>query len=79
MLRAMANNVDGCPAAPILRETVYTRTLHRACEALGGVPELAVYLSVAVKELQRWLEGLEAPPDGVFLAAAHVATRQKPR
>jgi hypothetical protein len=68
---------DVCPKAPILRQTVYTRTLHRACEVLGGVPQLAIYLSVAVKELQRWLEGDEAPPDGVFLAAAHVASRHK--
>jgi hypothetical protein len=74
----MVNGTADCPKAPILRQTVYTRTLHRACEALGGVPELALYLSVAVKELQRWLEGLEAPPDGVFLAASHVATRHKP-
>lgn len=67
-----------CPVAPILRRTVYTRTLHRACEELGGVPELAVYLRVAITELQRWMDGVEVPPQGVFLAAVDVVSRQKP-
>jgi hypothetical protein len=66
-----------CPVAPILRQTVYTSTLHRACEVLGGVPELAVYLRVAILELERWLEGLEVPPQGVFLAAVDVVSRPK--
>jgi hypothetical protein len=64
-----------CPKAPILRSTVYTRTLHRACEALGGAPQLAAELRVATRELMRWLEGLEAPPDGVFLAAQAISAR----
>jgi hypothetical protein len=74
---AMSSAGEECPVAPILRQTVYTRTLHRACELLGGVPELAVYLSVAIQELDRWLEGLEVPPQGVFLAAVDVVSRPK--
>jgi hypothetical protein len=74
---AMSKAAGDCPAAPILRQNVYTRTLHRACEQLSGVPELAVYLSVAIKELQRWLEGLEAPPQGVFLAAVDIVSQPK--
>ena len=79
MIRPMAmSTAEGdCPVAPILRQTVYTSTLHRACEVLGGVPELALYLSVAIQELQRWLEGLEVPPQGVFLAAVDVVSRPK--
>jgi hypothetical protein len=74
---AMSATAGDCPVAPILRQTVYTSTLHRACELLGGVPELAVYLSVAIQELQRWLDGLEVPPQGVFLAAVDVVSRPK--
>lgn len=70
---------QACPKAPILRSTIYTRTLHRACEILGGVPELAAELRVATRELLRWLEGLEAPPDGVFLAAQAIMSRAAPR
>jgi hypothetical protein len=75
---AMHGARGDCPLAAILRQTVYTRTLHRACEVLGGVPQLAVYLSVAIQELQRWLEGLEVPPQGVFLAAVDVVSRSEP-
>ena len=74
---AMSSAGEECPVAPILRQTVYTRTLHRACELLGGVPELAVYLSVAIQELDRWLEGVEVPPQGVFLAAVDIVSRPK--
>jgi hypothetical protein len=74
---AMSTAEGNCPAAPVLRQTVYTSTLHRACEVLGGVPELALYLSVAIQELQRWLAGLEVPPQGVFLAAVDVVSRPK--
>ena len=79
MIRPMATSAaeGDCPVAPILRQTVYTNTLHRACEVLGGVPELALYLSVAMQELQRWLQGLEVPPQGVFLAAVDVISRPK--
>lgn len=77
IMRSMSTAPADCPVAPILRRTVYTHTLHRACELLGGVPELAVYLRVAIQELQRWLQGLEAPPQGVFLAAVDVVSRPK--
>jgi hypothetical protein len=58
-----------CPVAPPSRSTVYARTLHRACEILGGVPQLAAHLEVREADLQRWLEGDEDPPLEVFLAA----------
>ncbi len=58
-----------CPAAPPSRSTVYARTLHRACEILGGVPQLARHLEVREADLERWLEGDDDPPLEVFLAA----------
>lgn len=80
IIRPMADNAatGACPVAPILRQTVYTRTLHRACELLGGVLELALHLRVAITQLQRWMDGVEVPPQSVFLAAVDVVSRQKP-
>jgi hypothetical protein len=70
----MVNDVQkGCPESPPPRTTVYTRTLHRACEVAGGVPQLAAQLKVSPLALQRWLEGAEPPPVEVFLACADIA------
>ena len=54
-------------AAP--RVTVYTRVLHRACQILGGVEQLAAHLRVSLPLLYRWLEGDDIPPSHVFLNA----------
>lgn len=64
---------DNCPLAPPAQTTVYTRVLHRACEILGGVPQLAGQLNVSVRSLQSWLDGEEQPPTGVFLACVDIA------
>ena len=61
-----------CPAAPPWRATVFVRTLHRACQIFGGMPQLAAHLQVAEGDLQRWVEALEEPPLDVFLAAVDV-------
>ena len=58
--------------APPSRSTVYARTLHRACEILGGVSQLATHLEVRDADLKRWLDGDEDPPLEVFLAAVDV-------
>ena len=60
---------DECPVAPPPRVTVYTRVLHRACQILGGVQQLAAHLRVSVVLLHRWLEGDDVPPSNVFLVA----------
>ena len=60
---------DECPVAPAPRVTVYTRVLHRACQILGGVEQLAAHLRVSVALLYRWLEGDDIPPSNVFLHA----------
>jgi hypothetical protein len=61
-----------CPLAPPARSTVFSRTLHRACEILGGVQPLAAHLQCLAEDLQRWMEGLEDTPLDVFLAAVDV-------
>ena len=60
---------DECPVAPPPRVTVYTRVLHRACQILGGVQELADHLRVSAVLLHRWLEGDDVPPSHIFLNA----------
>lgn len=66
------SNLDSCPAAPLARATVHTRVLHRACQKLGGVEQLARLLNVPAATVYRWLEGESVPPTAVFLRAVDV-------
>ena len=61
-----------CPPLSKSRVTVYARTLHRACEMLGGVDALARQLNVSEATLTRWIGGLEQPPLDKFLAAVDI-------
>ena len=54
------------------RVTVYARTLHRACEVLGGLDVLSRHLNVPGPTLARWIGGLEQPPLDVFLKAVDI-------
>ena len=67
-------STDDCPTAPAPRVTVYTRVLHRACQKMGGVGELAQALRVSVETLHRWLEGDDVPPTKIFLKAVDMVT-----
>jgi hypothetical protein len=60
---------DNCPVAPLTRVTVHTRVLHRACQALGGVDQLARHLKVSRALVHSWLEGEDVPPAKIFLKA----------
>jgi hypothetical protein len=60
---------DECPVAPPPRVTVHTRVLHRACQILGGVDQLARHLKVSRALLHAWLDGDDVPPASVFLKA----------
>jgi len=66
------SNLDSCPAAPLARATVHTRVLHRACQKLGGVEQLARLLNVPAATVYRWLEGESVPPTAVFLKAVDI-------
>jgi hypothetical protein len=66
-----APRVD-CPPLSKTRVTVYARTLHRACEVLGGMNALSRHLGVPAATLTRWIGGAEEPPLKVFLAAVDV-------
>ena len=68
----MQKSAPDCPVAPASRSTVFSRTLHRACEILGGVDPLAAHLRRPAEDLRRWMESQEDPPLDVFLAAVDV-------
>jgi len=61
-----------CPALPSSKVTVYARTLHRACEVLGGMEPLSRQLGVSASVLALWIRGREDPPLPVFLAAVDI-------
>jgi DNA-binding transcriptional regulator YdaS (Cro superfamily) len=56
-------------------ETVYTRTIRRAIETLGGVVALAGKLGVTVAEIDAWAAGVEDPPPAAFLAAIDIVAQ----
>lgn len=61
-----------CGGAPPLRATVYSRTLQRACEILGGIRPLSQHLGIAAGELAAWIDARGQPPLDVFLRAVDV-------
>lgn len=65
------HSVD-CPALPSSKVTVYARTLHRACEVLGGMQPLSRQLGISSSVLALWITGKEDPPLPVFLAAVDI-------
>ena len=61
-----------CGSAPPSRATVYSRTLQRACEVLGGIHALATHLRAAPADVAAWVDARGQPPLEVFLAAVDV-------
>ena len=50
-------------------DTVYTRTMRRALDALGGPEQLAKVLGASAGEIETWVSGHGIPPPGIFLRA----------
>ena len=71
-MRISASAAADCPLAPHSRETTCVRALHRACLVLGGLAQLASHLKVPESAVHTWLEGREACPESVFLAAVEI-------
>ena len=61
-----------CPSAPPEHASVQSRTLHRACLALGGVSALAKQLEVGVADIERWLSADWPIPERIFLQAVEI-------
>ena len=57
---------DICPSSS-KNSHIYIKCLHEACLILGGEHKLAEHLGVSVDVVERWLNGLEIPPDAIFL------------
>lgn len=54
------------------RSTVYTRTLQRASDCVGGRERLAGLLAVSPEELARWLEGGDFPSYACYMRALDI-------
>lgn len=72
VMRDLSAAARDCPLAPPEDSSVYSRTLHRACLVLGGLPQLAKHLEVPQADLQLWIRGEAQPPERVFLASVEV-------
>ena len=71
MSEPLSQRVD-CPPLSKSRVTVYARTLHRACEVVGGLDALSRHLGASSAAITRWIGGLELPPLDKFLAAVDI-------
>jgi hypothetical protein len=50
-------------------DSVYTRTMRSAVEAIGDPAQLAKVLGASAGEIEAWVKGHAVPPPGVFLRA----------
>jgi hypothetical protein len=55
-----------------VRETVHSKAIRLAAEALGGMAQLQHALRVPSQDLLRWMNGVEAPPQQVFLRVVDI-------
>ena len=58
-----------CPESALIHSDLYVRTLHRACEVMGGIAALAVELKLRPLTVNRMLLGKVAVPMSVFFDA----------
>ena len=75
MSSAGAPAANDCPPTAYSHPNVYVRTLHRACELLGGIEALAQELRVRPNALNQMLLGKATIPTSVFLAAVDILLR----
>jgi hypothetical protein len=68
---------DICPSTA-RNAHIYIRTLHDACKAVGGEHKLAQHLSVDVKAIEKWLNGVGRPPDIIFLQCVDLLQEFRP-
>ena len=60
-------------------DTVYTRTVRRAIDDLGGIDQLAALLNVSRAEIESWLSGKSSPGNAHFLQMLDVVAKGPPR
>ena len=60
-------------------DTVYTRTVQRAMDDMGGIEQLAALLKVSTAEIESWLSGKSSPGNAHFLQMLDVVAKGPPR
>jgi len=60
-------------------DTVYTRTVRRAIDDVGGMDHLAALLKVSTTEIESWLSGKSSPGNALFLRMLDVVAKGPPR
>lgn len=58
--------------------SVYSRTLQKAAELVGGRAKLGRRLRVPADDLDKWIEDQAVPPIGVFLRAVDLILEEGP-
>jgi hypothetical protein len=58
--------------------SVYSRTLQKAAELVGGRAKLCRALRVPAAELDAWIEDKSTPPLGIFLRAVDLLIDESP-
>jgi hypothetical protein len=58
--------------------SVYSRTLQKAADLIGGRARLCRHLHVPAAELQKWIDDKAVPPMGVFLRAVDLIIEETP-
>jgi hypothetical protein len=58
--------------------SVFSRTLQKAAELIGGRPQLCRYLHVPAADLMRWIADEAEPPKGIFLKAVDLVLDETP-
>jgi DNA-binding transcriptional regulator YiaG len=56
-------------------DTVYTRTVRRAIEDVGGVEQLASLLGISTTEIESWLSGKSSPSNALFLQLLDIVAK----
>jgi hypothetical protein len=59
-------------------QSVYSRTLQKAAELIGGRSQLCRHLHVPMGDLQSWIDDKALPPIGIFLRAVDLVIQETP-
>jgi hypothetical protein len=74
MISGAGTNRESISVAP----SVYSRTLQKAAELIGGRGRLCRHLQVPMSDLQKWIEDQAVPPIGIFLRAVDLVIQETP-
>jgi DNA-binding transcriptional regulator YiaG len=56
-------------------DTVYTRTVRRAVQDVGGIEQLSALLKVSTSEIESWMSGKTSPSNAHFLRMLDVVAK----